>query len=226
MSVLVTALALVATAVAGCRSSREGGRPTAARPASSTTTAPSAEVISSVVTYHWGWPNNAVRPCAVEHSYPVPPLPVLVKISVGEHYEASPAYDRITFTFTGTFPSYDAQWVSRLVADASGKPIPLDGNDILRIRFTEADAHDATGHSTIVSAPPARVGYKAINHYAQAGDFEGVITYGVANYRTVTESNPQALVRTLEIKKSDGHGGYLYVVAVDIQNRGMGGNPV
>lgn len=230
-------LALISATVAGCGSSKPAASPThgvasssaAASTSSATSAAPSptasVHVVSSVVTYPWNWPNSAVQPCVVKHSYQVPPLPVLTKIAVGEHYEAKPTFDRITFTFTGTFPGYDVSWVSELVADPSGKPVVLEGNDILRIRFTEADAHNASG-STIISAPPAHVGYKAINSYAQAGDFEGVITYGVANYRTITNSNPQPPVRIIEVKTTDGHGGYLYIVAIDIQNRGMGGNPV
>jgi hypothetical protein len=195
--------------------------------ASSPTPSPSGagRVISSVVSYDWGWPNG-MRPCAVKHHYSVPPLPVLTAISVGEHYQTNPTYDRISFTFTGTFPSYDAQWVRQVVADGSGKVIPLAGNDFLRIHFTEATAHDSSGGSTVRSAPARHVGYKAINEYAQAGDFEGALTYGLSNYRTITQSNPQTGVRVTELKKSDGYGGYVYVVAFDIQNRGIGGNPV
>jgi len=177
------------------------------------------------VTYNWNWPNNVAQPCVVKHNYPVPPLPTLTAIGVGEHYDVTPTYDRISFTFTGTFPGYDVLWVSQVVADPSGKPVPLAGNDFLRIHFTEATAHDASG-STVHTAPGSHVGFKAINSYAQAGDFEGVITFGVSNYRTVTNSNPQPPVRTTEVKTSDGHGQYLYIVAIDIKNRGMGGNPV
>jgi hypothetical protein len=196
--------------------------------ASSPTPSPSGagQVISTVVTYNWSWPNTAWRPCVVKHHYPVPPLPVLTAISVGEHYQTKPTYDRISFTFTGTFPSYDAQWVDRVVADGSGKVVSLAGNDFLRIRFNQATAHDSSGTSSVQSAPPRHVGYKAINEYAQAGDFEGVLSYGISDYRTITQSNPQTGVRVIEVKKSDGYGGYRYVVAFDIQNRGIGGNPV
>jgi hypothetical protein len=183
-----------------------------------------ADVVSSAVTFDWGWPNDPARLSVVTHDYPVPPLPVLRAISVGEHNDARPAFDRISFTFTGTFPTYGAEWVSHLTADASGEPVPLDGNDVLRITFRSAEAHDASG-STVQSAPPGHVGYAAITSYAQAGDFEGIITYGVGNFRTVTDSNPQVLVRTVEVKKGDGKGGSLYVVAFDIQTRGLGGVP-
>lgn len=233
---------LLLAALSGCASKKNGATgPSSSAPASSSaasSAAPSSatssptprpsdagRVISSVVSYDWGWPNG-MRPCAVKHHYPVPPLPVLTAISVGEHYQTTPTYDRISFTFTGTFPSYDALWVDRVAADGSGKPIPLAGNDFLRIRFSQATAHDSSGGSTVLSAPARHVGYKAINEYAQAGDFEGILSYGLSNYRTITQSNPQTGVRVTELKKSDGSGGYRYVVAFDIQNRGIGGNPV
>jgi hypothetical protein len=47
---------------------------------------------------------------------------------------------RISSNFTGTFPGYDAVWVDLVVADGSGKVIPLAGNDLLRIRFSQATA--------------------------------------------------------------------------------------
>jgi hypothetical protein len=69
---------------------------------------------------------------------------------------------RISSNFTGTFPGYDAVWVDLVVADGSGKVIPLAGNDFLRIRFSQATAHDASGAGSVQSAP-RHVGYKAIN---------------------------------------------------------------
>jgi hypothetical protein len=160
------------------------------RQSSTPSTSPSFNVISSVITYDWAWPNNVMHPGTVKHSYRVPPLPVLRAISVGRHESDHPAYDRISFTFAGTFPSYDLKWVSEVVADGSGQPVHLEGDGALRIRFTQAAAHDASG-STLDSAPPVHLGYPAISSYAQAGDFEGVLTYGVGNSRTIHESNGQ-----------------------------------
>ncbi len=68
------------------------------------------------------------------------------------------------------------------------------------------------------SPRPTHVGYKAIAGYAQAGDFEGVITYGVGSFRTVPNSNVQPKVRVFEVSKADG----LYIVAVDIQTATLG----
>lgn len=182
-----------------------------------TGTSESPIVLSSKVTLGWQWPNLS-SPFGVKHSYQVPPLPVLRSVSVGRHEGETPAYDRISFTFTGTFPSYDLFYVSGLTADPSGKPVLIEGDGVLRIHFTQAVAHDASGHSTVPSTRPTHVGFKAIAGYAQTGDFEGVITYGVGSFRTVPNSNVQPKVRVFEVSKADG----LYIVAVDIQTATLG----
>lgn len=185
--------------------------------------APSVTVVSSVVALPWRWPNSVQPAYGKQHSYPVPPLPTLVKVAVGAHENEQPAYDRISFTFTTAFPSYDILWVTSLVADGSGKTVPLAGDGIVRIRFRQAQAHDDSGSSTVLWAPSPHPGYLAVHSYAMAGDFEGVITVGVGSFRTVHESNGELPVRAIEVKQTDGHGGYRYVVAIDIQTRGLGG---
>lgn len=231
---LVTVLAL--PVLAGCGSSGTPP-PTSSSPPSGTSattaapskTAPAATesstgtVISSVVTYGWRWPNDVNHPASVHHTYAVPPLPVLRAVSVGRHESEHPGYDRISFTFTGTFPSYDLLWVRTVTTDPKGEPLALAGDGVLRIRFTQADAHDANGTGTVVSSPPRHVGYPAIEEYAQAGDFEGVLTFAVSSFRTIHESNAQTAVRTVEVTTSDGAGGVRCTVAVDIQTRGLGG---
>lgn len=182
-------------------------------------------VVSSRVALGWQWPNSNGGPYSMKHSYPVPPLPVLRAVSVGRHEDNTPAYDRISFTFSGTFPSYDLLYVPTLDAQPSGNSLSLDGDGFLRIRFIQAAAHDASGRSTVQSAPSGYVGYRAIAAYAQAGDFEGVVTYGVGSFRSVANSNPQPLVRAVEVKQTDGHGGYRYIVAIDIQTRSLGKSP-
>jgi hypothetical protein len=153
----------------------------------------------------------------------VPPLPALVKVAVGSHENEQPAYDRISFTFTTAFPSYDILWVSSLVADGSGKTVPIAGDGIVRIRFRQAQAHDESGSSTVLSSPSPHPGYLAVDSYAVAGDFEGVITVGVGSFRTIHESNAEVPVRAIEVTQTDGDGRYRYVVAIDIQTSGLGG---
>jgi hypothetical protein len=176
--------------------------------------------VSSRLAYPWHWPNDPARPGRVTHSYPVPPMPELVQISVGDHHQehGQPPYYRVSFTFTRAFPSYRFEWASKLVSDASGKAVPLAGTDVLKIVFDHARAHTADGkRSTIVSQPGRPIGYQAMTDYAQAGDYEGVLTYGIGTTRAVRLSNPQTYVRAYEVETVTATGQHRYVVAIDIQ---------
>jgi hypothetical protein len=155
----------------------------------------------------------------VTHAYPVPPVPELVQISAGYHPgdHGQPAYDRLSFTFTRAFPGYHFEWAGQLVGDASGTVIPVAGTDVLKIVFDKAQAHSADGtRSTIVSQPGRPLGYHAMTDFAQAGDFEGVLTYGIGYTRAVLHSNPQTPVRAYEVETVTAAGQHRYVVAIDI----------
>jgi hypothetical protein len=52
--------------------------------------------------------------------------------------------------------------------------------------------------------------------FAQAGDFEGVLSYGIGVTRSVLHSNPQTLVRAYEVETVTAAGQHRYVVAIDI----------
>ena len=149
--------------------------------------------------------------------------PCLNQISVGNHPAAAgqPPFNRMSFTFTTAFPSYRFGFVSDLVGDGSGQVITLDGQGVLKIVFTQAQAHDADGTSSTISQPPHHIGYPLMTDFAQAGDFEGVLTYGIGITRAVTHPSPQYKVRAYEIAKVTATGQHLYVVAIDID----AGNP-
>ena len=156
---------------------------------------------------------------ASTHSYPVPPMPKLVPISVGYHPEehGQLPHSRMSFTFTRAFPGYHFEWVTQLVSDASGKVVPLAGTDVLKVVFDQAQAHSADGtRSTIVSQPGRPIGYQSMTDYAQAGDYEGVLTYGIGSTRAVPLSNPQTYVRAYEVEVVTAAGQHRYVVAIDI----------
>jgi hypothetical protein len=181
--------------------------------------APSTTVAASRVAYAWGWPNDVARPGQVTHAHPVPPVAELVQISVGYHHSehGQPAYNRMSFTFTGAFPGYHFEWASQLVSDARGTVIPIAGTDVLKIVFDRAQAHSADGtRSTIISQPGRPLGYPAMTDYAQAGDFEGVLTYGIGYTRAVLHSNPQTPIRAYEVETVTAAGQHRYVVAIDV----------
>ena len=118
------AIAVVPVTLAGCGSqpatpaATPSSTPTATAPVSPATTptqtpgpgatspTPSIRVISSRLAYPWHWPNEPARPGRVVHSYPVPPMPELVQISVGHHPEehGQLPHSRMSFTFTRAFP--------------------------------------------------------------------------------------------------------------------------
>jgi hypothetical protein len=178
----------------------------------------SSPVLSFRLAYPWHWPNDVARPGHVTHASAVPPVPELVQIKVGAHPAASGdrAYNRISFTFTSAFPSYQIAFASELVGDGSGKVIPLGGQGVLKVVFTGAQAHTADGtKSSIASQPSPSIGFQRMTDYAQAGDFEGVLTYGIGISWPTAHSNPQFLVRAYEQETVVG-GQHRYTVAIDI----------
>ena len=179
-------------------------------------------VISSTVTHDWAWP-GAAAPFKTTHRNPVPlapppaePLPTLYTIGAGQHPSDSPSYDQLSFRFNGAFPSYDISFVPKLLADGSGLPVPMPGTGaILKIVFHGAQAHTADGKaSTIKSSPAPSIGYRALTRYAPAGDFEGVLSYGIGVGRPGT-AVPQTKVRVYEVEKIE-QGRHLYVVAIQL----------
>jgi len=233
------AIAVVPVTLAGCGSqpatpaATPSSTPTATAPVSPATTpaptqtpgpgatspAPSIRVISSRLAYPWHWPNEPARPGRVVHSYPVPPLPELVQISAGYHpgEHGQLPYSRMSFAFTKAFPSYHFEWVTQLVSDASGKVVPLVGTAVMKVVFDQAQAHSADGtRSTIVSQPGRPIGYPGMTDFAQAGDYEGVLTYGIGYTRAVRPANPQTYVRAYEVEVVTAAGQHRYVVAIDI----------
>ena len=196
--------------------------PTAAAPAK-TTRAPET-VVSSRVTFPWHWPNDVTKPANIQHTYAVPPLPEVIAIRAGDHpgAPAERADNRMSFTFTSAFPSYQIQFVRALVTDPAGRVIPLAGDGVLKVTFRQAQAHTPGGQPSIVSQPPAHLGYSQMVSWAPAGDFEGVLTYGIGIAWPVSHSNPQLGVRATEVEKVTGHGQHRYIVAIDVDASSAG----
>ncbi|HET9172297.1 MAG TPA: hypothetical protein VFN97_22920 [Actinospica sp.] len=186
-------------------------------PTPTRTPPPPSRVVLSRVSYAWGWPNAHI-PTWVRHSYPVPPVPELVRIGVGDHSRDSDGrpYDRMTFTFTTAFPSYWFEYADALYADPGGARVPLKGYGLLRIAFRTAQAHTETGRSSITAQPDRNLGLSRMVDYARAGDFEGILVYGIGITWPIPQSNPQIPVRVFEVETVTATGQHLYTVAVDI----------
>jgi hypothetical protein len=220
-SALMLALLALLAGCGGPPANPGGAPPTSSSPsvATPTLTVTPTQVVSSRLAYPWHWPNDLATPGRVTHSYAVPPVPELVSISAGNHPAAAGQrpFNRMSFTFATAFPSYRFEWADRLVSDGSGKVIPLRGTDVLRIVFTQAEAHTADGtRSTIISQPARPIGYRSMTDFAQAGDFEGVLTYGIGSTRPVFKSNPRTSVRAYELEAVTATGQHRYVIAIDI----------
>ncbi|WP_432825509.1 AMIN-like domain-containing (lipo)protein [Dactylosporangium sp. CA-092794] len=180
-----------------------------------------ARVVSARVAYQWHWPNDAARPGVVRHEYGVPPTPALIRIGAGDHPSdrGERPFNRMSFTFSTAMPGYTFQFADELAGDGSGRPIPVAGHGVLRITFRQARAHTADGTaSTVVTQPVRPLGMAVMADYAPAGDYEGVLTYGIGVGRA-GQGNPQPLVRAYEVVRAVAGGSYEYTVAIDIAAR-------
>ena len=99
--------------------------------------------------------------------------PRLVAVRAAHH----PGFDRVVFEFSGGLPGARAAYVRSLVGDASGLPVRVAGRAVLRVVMTGAEAHDGSGAPTA----PTRVAHAlpGVLTVVGAGDFEGVVTYGL-----------------------------------------------
>ena len=81
-------------------------------------------------------------------------------------------YDRFVLRVgSGGKPGYDVRYVSRIIADPSGNPVSLQGTKRLRVIV-----HDATAHTLPSTITP---GCSNLRQAKKAGDFEGVVSYGL-----------------------------------------------
>ena len=194
-----------------------GTNPTVAAPPA---TEPTIAGLEYRVSYNWGVPSNKVT---IPHSLkpPIgppsaPPLPYLVAVYVGDHPEASPKYQRVSFYFRGAFPEYNFQYVRQVTQDGTGNPVALQGNSFLNIVFTPSQAHDNAGAATVKATPKNPIGFKNLKSYAFAGDYEGYVTYGLG-IQVAPGSDQVLKIRAGELKRPDGSGGFFYVVHFDVQ---------
>jgi hypothetical protein len=134
-----------------------------------------------------------VAPAIAASSAPAAPVPTLVGIRAAHHA----GFDRVVFDFRGGLPSsHRARYVDQLLGDASGMPVRIAGRAVLRMRFEPAQAHNATG-----STAPRRRAFALPNvmTVVNAGDFEGVTTYGIGlakatTFRVFTLRDPDRVV--------------------------------
>ncbi|GIH50114.1 Sporulation and spore germination [Microbispora rosea] len=110
-----------------------------------------------------------------------------------------PGLDRVVFEFRGPLPARrGAGYVSRLIADGSGRTVPVAGDAILRLGFGGATGHDNGGRPTY---GPARETFAlpGVIQVVNSGDFEAELTFGIgltrkSSYRVYTLTRPSRVV--------------------------------
>ncbi|MBM7807520.1 hypothetical protein JOD57_003357 [Geodermatophilus bullaregiensis] len=88
-------------------------------------------------------------------------------------------FDRLVLDFEGPAPGYHVRYVDQLIEDGSGRPIPLRGRAVVEITLQPAAAHRDDGSPTRSGPLPDVTGFAAFRQIADAGDFEGVLTWGI-----------------------------------------------
>jgi hypothetical protein len=137
--------------------------------------------------------------------------PLLVGIRAAAH----PTYDRLVFDFTGSGPtSVSVAWVNQLTGDPSDLPVPVAGRAFLRVVLRGVDAHDDTG-----STAPTKISFdlKNVITAVSAGDFEGVVTYGIGlaaktSYTTMRLTSPTRFVLDISTSSLTTVGRSVYFV--------------
>lgn len=99
--------------------------------------------------------------------------PIVISYSVGEH----PHFDRVVFVFLGGHPRWRARYVTQVVVDASGAPVPLEGQAFLSVTFEGAAAHRAQGPTDAMR--PLSPHLAVLRDMKPTGDFEGYVSYGL-----------------------------------------------
>jgi peptidoglycan hydrolase-like protein with peptidoglycan-binding domain len=104
-----------------------------------------------------------------------PGTALLVGVRAGRNKD----FDRVVFDFEGPAPGVRVQYVAQLIQDGSGEPIPLRGRAVVEIVMRPAAAHRDDGTPSRTGPLPDLTGYATFRQIADAGDFEGVLTWGI-----------------------------------------------
>ena len=86
-------------------------------------------------------------------------------------------FDRFVIRARFATPGYDVRYVSQIVADGSGNPVSLLGTKRIRIIVRNARGHTSSGTNLLPSAITPRC--SNLRQVKKAGDFEGVVSYGL-----------------------------------------------
>lgn len=121
-------------------------------------------------------------------------------VTVGHHA----GYDRVVYTFRDHTLHFEVSYVPGVSQDASGAPVPLRGSAFLAVVLRGA----TTGLSVQRTITP---GFPMLKQIKGAGDFEGVVSYGIgaasrSGFRAFTLTSPNRLIVDLAIPAGSSSG--------------------
>ena len=106
-------------------------------------------------------------------------------------------FDRFVIRARFATPDYDVRYAPRIIADPSGNPVSLQGARRIRARFTLAAGHDNRGVNLVAGTLSPRC--PNVLQIKRAGDFEGVVSFGLGlrrmtGFRVFRLTNPTRIV--------------------------------
>jgi hypothetical protein len=85
-------------------------------------------------------------------------------------------YDRLVIDLAGPSPGYRVAYVSQVMDQARGEPVPVRGGAAIDVTVF-APTYDLDGRSTVsLDALPSVAGYRTFRQLASGGSFEGYTT--------------------------------------------------
>ena len=108
------------------------------------------------------------------------PVAVLVDVRTGSHPEDG--YDRVVFDFRDntSLPGFSVGYVEQVIADPAGEPLPMLPGAKLLVSMRWAAAHENGVVTVPVGDLDVRPGLGRVRQVKLAGDFESVLSFGIA----------------------------------------------
>ncbi len=96
-------------------------------------------------------------------------------------------FDRVVFEFGPTsapigsygLPPYELTVVTQFIGGGSGRPVPVDGNAFIQVRFRNASTVDPTTGKQTFTQTDIRPGLPLVREVKLIDDFERVMTWGL-----------------------------------------------
>lgn len=124
--------------------------------------------------------------CFAAVAFGLPPFTTGPKTSAGSGGQAElfgaaagchATFDRFVVRGRLATPGYDVRYVSKIVADGSGQTITLLGTKRIRVLVRPARGHTSGGSNLLPSTLTPKC--SNLRQVKKAGDFEGVVSYGL-----------------------------------------------